>query len=71
MRHQGIFEYYHSQSGEPPSKAAEAFGWSAAVFIDLAISASNLQDPSPLDHYTDRSKHWIKISKKNPDHIDL
>ena len=47
MRHQGIFEYYHSQSGEPPSKAAEAFGWSAAVFIDLAISASNLRDPSP------------------------
>ena len=46
MRHQGIYEYYHSQSGEPPVKAAEAFGWSAAVFIDLAISASNLQDPS-------------------------
>jgi hypothetical protein len=44
MRYQGIHEYYHSQFGEPPAKAAEAFGWSAAVFIDLAISASFLQD---------------------------
>jgi hypothetical protein len=47
MRYQGIHEYYHSQFGEPPAKAAEAFGWSAAVFIDLAISASNVQDASP------------------------
>jgi glycogen debranching enzyme len=47
MRYQGIHEYYHSQFGEPPAKAAEAFGWSAAVFIDLAISASNVQEASP------------------------
>jgi glycogen debranching enzyme len=40
IRHPGIYEYYNSQNGEPPSKSAQAFGWTAAVFIDLAISAS-------------------------------
>jgi len=40
MEHPSIFEYYNSQTGMPPEKAAEAFGWTAAVFIDLAISAS-------------------------------
>jgi len=44
MSHPGIFEYYHSDSGEPSAKAAEAFGWTAAVFIDLAISASRLHE---------------------------
>ena len=43
IRNQGIYEYYHSESGEPPTKAAEAFGWTAAVLIDLAISATPLQ----------------------------
>lgn len=40
MRHQSIFEYYHGDGGGPPPKACEAFGWTAAVFIDLAIAAS-------------------------------
>ncbi len=40
MCHPGIYEYYQSDSGKPPAKAAEAFGWTAAVFIDLAIAAS-------------------------------
>lgn len=44
MQHPGIYEYYHSENGSPPEKAAEAFGWTAAVFIDLAISASNMQE---------------------------
>lgn len=38
--HPGIFEYYNSHTGIPPEKAAEAFGWTAAVYIDLAISTS-------------------------------
>ena len=38
--HSGIYEYYNSESGIPPMRAAEVFGWTAAVFIDLAISAS-------------------------------
>ena len=40
MDQPGIHEYYHAESGEPPPAAAEAFGWTAAVFIDLAIQAS-------------------------------
>jgi putative isomerase len=36
----GIFEYYNALTGKPPSSAAAAFGWTAAVYIDLAISAS-------------------------------
>jgi putative isomerase len=40
MSHPGIYEYYNSQTGQPPTTAAETFGWTAAVFIDLAIQAS-------------------------------
>jgi hypothetical protein len=35
-----IYEYYHPITGEKPPKAAAIFGWSSAVFIDLAIQAS-------------------------------
>lgn len=47
-RQEGIFEYYHSGNGKPPAKAAEAFGWTAAVFIDLAISASASEQQSSI-----------------------
>jgi len=40
MSQPGIYEYYHAETGEPPVTAAQAFGWTAAVFIDLAIRAS-------------------------------
>lgn len=40
MRHASIFEYYNADTGEPPKTAADVFGWTAAVFIDLAIQAS-------------------------------
>ncbi|MBN2046166.1 MAG: hypothetical protein JW757_14175 [Anaerolineales bacterium] len=36
----GIFEYYNSYTGTPTKTAAQAFGWTAAVFIDLAIQIS-------------------------------
>jgi hypothetical protein len=36
-RHNDIKEYYHPETGEVPDKAAPGFGWSAALFIDLAI----------------------------------
>ncbi|NLG72889.1 MAG: hypothetical protein GX495_12730 [Chloroflexi bacterium] len=39
-RHRQIAEYYDSQTGEIPGTAAEIFGWTAAVFIDLAIQES-------------------------------
>jgi hypothetical protein len=40
MGQDDIYEYYHPETGERPPKAASIFGWSAAVFIDLAIQAS-------------------------------
>lgn len=36
----GIFEYYNSETGEPPARAAGIFGWTAAVFIDMALQAN-------------------------------
>jgi len=41
MANAGIHEYYNTQTGAPASKAAPIFGWTAAVFIDLAIQASH------------------------------
>jgi glycogen debranching enzyme len=32
-----IFEYYQPETGEGPPKAASTFGWSSALFIELAI----------------------------------
>jgi hypothetical protein len=40
MRGNGIYEYYNPETGTPPPGAASVFGWSSAVFIDLAIKAS-------------------------------
>lgn len=41
MRHDSIYEYYHALTGERPQKSVDIFGWTAAVFIDLALQASN------------------------------
>ena len=41
MQRDDIHEYYHPETGAPPLKAAPIFGWTSAVFIDLAIKASN------------------------------
>jgi putative isomerase len=40
MSQPGIYEYYNSETGEPPATATSAFGWTAAIFTDLAIQAS-------------------------------
>ncbi|MEW5938311.1 MAG: trehalase family glycosidase, partial [Chloroflexota bacterium] len=40
MSQPSIYEYYNSETGQPGARAVPAFGWSAAVFIDLAIQAS-------------------------------
>ncbi|CAG0942364.1 partial Glucosidase YgjK, partial [Anaerolineae bacterium] len=45
MRHNDIYEYYNPDTGDPPPHAASVFGWSSAVFVDLAIQASRSQDP--------------------------
>lgn len=44
MRHNDIYEYYNPDTGDPPPHAASVFGWSSAVFVDLAIQASRTQD---------------------------
>ncbi len=40
MAHDDLFEYYNPETGEPPARAARLFGWSAAIFVELAIQAS-------------------------------
>ena len=40
MQHEDIYEYYNPETGQPPESAAPTFGWSSAVFVDLAIKAS-------------------------------
>jgi glycogen debranching enzyme len=35
-----FFEYYNPISGDNPPKAAPIYGWSAALYIDMAIQAS-------------------------------
>ena len=44
MGHNVIAEYYNSETGAIPEKAALAFGWTAAVFIELAIQDSRQFD---------------------------
>ncbi len=44
MSQDSIFEYYNALTGVPPETAADVFGWTAAVFIDLAIQASREAD---------------------------
>jgi glycogen debranching enzyme len=40
MSHRNIYEYYNAETGQAPDSAADIFGWTAAVFIDLAIQAT-------------------------------
>lgn len=40
MTQNDIYEYYNPETGIAPPRAASVFGWSSAVFIDLAIKAS-------------------------------
>jgi len=35
-----ICEYYQPETGEGPPRAASTFGWSSALFIEMAIEAS-------------------------------
>ncbi|MEN6409297.1 MAG: trehalase family glycosidase [Anaerolineaceae bacterium] len=41
MQQPDIYEYYDPETGKPPAKAAPIFGWSAALFIELALRASS------------------------------
>jgi glycogen debranching enzyme len=46
MAQDSIFEYYDAETGVPPKRAVNIFGWTSAVFIDLAIQASNKSQPA-------------------------
>ena len=49
--HDDIYEYYHPETGARPVKAAPIFGWTSALFIDLAIrscqSAAGILEAPP------------------------
>jgi glycogen debranching enzyme len=40
MAHSDIYEYYHPETAAPGAQAASIYGWSAALFIDLALQAT-------------------------------
>jgi glycogen debranching enzyme len=42
--HQDIFEFYNAETGQPPPSAANIFGWTAAVFVDLALRETQILD---------------------------
>jgi len=44
MNHPSLYEYYNAETGKRPEDAADIFGWTAAVFIDLAIQASRKEE---------------------------
>ena len=47
MRYPDIFEYYNPMTGEHPPKAAPMFGWSASLFIELALDETEWQQKQP------------------------
>ena len=44
MSQSSIYEYYSAETGRPPARSAPAFGWTAALFVDLALRASREQE---------------------------
>lgn len=40
MAQTDMYEFYDAETGSPPPKAVNIFGWTSAIFIDLAIQAS-------------------------------
>lgn len=40
MQHSDIYEFYHPETGQPGPSAATMFGWSASLFIEMALDAS-------------------------------
>ena len=46
MSQSNIYEFYNAETGRPGKNAAPIFGWTAAVFIDLAIQAFREDHPS-------------------------
>jgi hypothetical protein len=49
-QHRGIYEFYNADTGNPPLTAAPNFGWTASVYIDLAIQAYQ-RDPQSVSEW--------------------
>jgi glycogen debranching enzyme len=48
MMHDDIYEYYDPFNGDRPPKAAPIFGWTSAVFIDMALQETQEAAPESL-----------------------
>ncbi len=48
----GLYEYYDPRSGAKPPRATEMFGWTAALFIDLALAATHNDARAPAASQT-------------------
>ncbi len=46
MGDKDIFEFYQPETGAPPPRAASTFGWSSALFIELALQATRDAQPA-------------------------
>lgn len=44
MLHADIYEYYNPITGQPPPTAAPTFGWSSALFIELALQETRAEE---------------------------
>jgi putative isomerase len=53
MMHKDIYEYYHPLTGERPPKAAPMFGWSASLFIELALDETAARGWDHISGITD------------------
>ena len=54
MSNAGIYEYYNAVTGKPGQAAMPVFSWTAAVFIDLAIQASEESKKGAANAYEKR-----------------
>ncbi|MGD8966237.1 MAG: hypothetical protein PVI07_01900 [Anaerolineae bacterium] len=62
MSQPSIYEYHNPETGEPPATAVDAFGWTAAFFIDLAIQASREEGGTPRSWASGSSKTGLGLS---------
>ncbi len=44
-----IYEYYQPETGNEPPRAASTFGWSSALFIEMALQASREANGQPTE----------------------
>lgn len=68
----GLYEYYHPESGAKPPRATEMFSWTAALFIDLALAATNDVDvpvQAPVRQPSHRSREGTRTQQPQRPHL--